>query len=336
MRAVVGAGQLLAGQLVEAEGEALREAPAVGEDDRAAMGPDELQDARVDGRPDARCGPPARRPAAGRLLERDRPRRAGPCPPRAPRPGAPAACARRRPRWSPAAAGHLRRPAARGPAAGRPGRPPRPTAVAASRTGRCAAAAARVSASSRSSESARCAPRLVPARAWISSTMTQRTPRSASRACEVRMQVERLRRGDEDVRRPLAEGAPLVGRGVARAHAHAHRPRRLPSRSAASAMPASGARRLRSTSWTSALSGETYSTRRRASGPSGRLSTSSRSRHHRKAASVLPLPVGAQMSVCSPPRWPASPAPVPPWAPRRSRGTTRAWQPRRLPAGHGA
>ncbi len=40
-------------------------------------------------------------------------------------------------------------------------------------------------ASRRSSDRARCAPRLVAARAWISSTITQRTLRRVSRACEV-------------------------------------------------------------------------------------------------------------------------------------------------------
>ena len=41
--------------------------------------------------------------------------------------------------------------------------------------------------SSRSRVSARWAPRLVAARAWISSTITASTPRSVSRACEVSM-----------------------------------------------------------------------------------------------------------------------------------------------------
>ena len=38
-RAVVGAHELLAGELVQPLGEPLREAPAVGEDDRASGGP---------------------------------------------------------------------------------------------------------------------------------------------------------------------------------------------------------------------------------------------------------------------------------------------------------
>ncbi len=48
---------------------------------------------------------------------------------------------------------------------------------------RCAGAPSR--SSSRSSESDRCAPRLLPASEWISSTMTASTVRSVSRACDV-------------------------------------------------------------------------------------------------------------------------------------------------------
>ncbi len=51
--AVVGAHELLAGELVEALGEPLREAAAVGEHDGAAMLADQLQDPRVDRGPDA-------------------------------------------------------------------------------------------------------------------------------------------------------------------------------------------------------------------------------------------------------------------------------------------
>ena len=63
MRAVVGADELFAGELVQALREALREAPAVDEDDGAAMLADQLQDPRVDGGPDAAFG--ARRPGTG-------------------------------------------------------------------------------------------------------------------------------------------------------------------------------------------------------------------------------------------------------------------------------
>ena len=58
-------------------------------------------------------------------------------------------------------------------------------ADAASRTDRCAAAVRPRAHSSRSSDSARWAPRLVGTSAWISSTMTVSTERSASRAFEV-------------------------------------------------------------------------------------------------------------------------------------------------------
>jgi hypothetical protein len=65
------------------------------------------------------------------------------------------------------------------------------------------------------------------------------------------------------------------------------------------AIPASGARRFRSMSTASALSGEMYNTRQR------RLlvgigSNITRLMHHRKAVSVLPLPVGARINVDSP------------------------------------
>ena len=69
--AVVGADQLLAGQLVEPLGEPLGEPPAVGEDDRAAVAADQLEDPRVDRRPDARARVAARRGTARLLLERE-------------------------------------------------------------------------------------------------------------------------------------------------------------------------------------------------------------------------------------------------------------------------
>jgi len=69
--------------------------------------------------------------------------------------------------------------------------------------------------------------------------------------------------------------------------------------SATCAMPASGARRLRSTSTASALSGDTYSTRQRWFFAGAGVNIS-RSRHQRNALRVLPLPVGARISVDSP------------------------------------
>ena len=51
-RAVVRAHEVLLGELVEARGEALGEAPRVREDDRGPVRPDQLQQRRVDRRPD--------------------------------------------------------------------------------------------------------------------------------------------------------------------------------------------------------------------------------------------------------------------------------------------
>ena len=73
------------------------------------------------------------------------------------------------------------------------------------------------SASSRSRLSARCAPRLVPAIACTSSTMTVSMPRSASRACEVSS-----RNSDSGVVIRMSGGlvpaAPLLRGGVPGAH----------------------------------------------------------------------------------------------------------------------
>src|SRR5689334_16474781 len=66
-------------------------------------------------------------------------------------------------------------------------------------------------------------------------------------------------------------------------------------------MPASGARRLRSTSTASAFSGLTYSTRHRRIGSSGTDRAAIRSSAERNAANVLPEPVGATTSVWLPP-----------------------------------
>ena len=111
-------------------------------------------------------------------------------------------------------------------------------------------------ASRRSSDTARWAPRLVPATAWTSSTMMVSTSLSVSRALDVSMRnsdsgvVIRMsggllsseRRSDAGV---SPERTPTVISG-------AGRPRRL----AVWVIPISGARRLRSTSTPSALSGE--------------------------------------------------------------------------------
>ena len=64
-------------------------------------------------------------------------------------------------------------------------------------------------------------------------------------------------------------------------------------------MPASGVRRLRSTSTASAFKGETYSTLSRFLGSTGSL-VRSLSIDHRNPASVLPEPVGAMTRALEP------------------------------------
>jgi len=168
------------------------------------------------------------------------------------------------------------------------------------------------SASSRSRDSARWLPRLVAQTACTSSMMTVCTPRSDSRAALVRM-----RNSDSGVVMRMSGGR----RAKARRSSAGVSPDRIatdtsgtgtPSRTAACRMPASGERRLRSTSTASALSGLTYSTRQRRDGLVGAGAAASRSSDQRKAASVLPEPVGATTSVWSPrliasqaPRWAA-------------------------------
>ncbi len=68
--AVVGTHELLPGELVEALGQTLAEAPAVREHDRALVAADQLEDPRVDRRPDARAQVRTDRRPAGLLLLR--------------------------------------------------------------------------------------------------------------------------------------------------------------------------------------------------------------------------------------------------------------------------
>ena len=144
-------------------------------------------------------------------------------------------------------------------------------------------------------------PRFVAATEWISSTMTHRTYRSVSRACDVSMRysdsgvVMQMSGGRVTSRRRSAAlvspvRTPTVGKCTS-----------MPRRSAAKLMPRSGARRFLSTSTASARSGERYSTRVR-SARAGSSSLMIRSMAHRNAARVLPEPVGAAMRQC----WPAA------------------------------
>ncbi len=157
------------------------------------------------------------------------------------------------------------------------------------------------SASRRSRLRARCAPRLVPATAWISSRITVRTPASPARAAEVR-----TRKSDSGVVMSTSGGRVAN----ARRSAGGVSPVRTPTLTSGSPTPAvpptcriptRGPRRFRSTSAASALSGETYSTRHRRRGSSGGPSDSNRSSDHRNAARVLPDPVGATTRAWSPP-----------------------------------
>ncbi len=68
--AVVRPDELLAGQLVEPLGQPFAQSPAVGEHDRAAVAPDQLEDPRVDRRPDAGAQVRAGRRSAGLLVRR--------------------------------------------------------------------------------------------------------------------------------------------------------------------------------------------------------------------------------------------------------------------------
>ena len=154
--------------------------------------------------------------------------------------------------------------AAPGLAAGAPPRrvvPPRNRAI--SSRGRCVAdrpmrcSGRSTIRSSRSSDSARWAPRLVETSAWISSTITVSTARSRSRAFEVSSRnsdsgvVIRMSAGSRWNRARSAVGVSPVRIDIAGTWWG------TPAAAARWAMPASGARRLRSTSTASALSGET-------------------------------------------------------------------------------
>lgn len=113
------------------------------------------------------------------------------------------------------------------------------------------------SASRRSSDSARCAPRLPPAMAWISSTITVCTPASVSRAAEVS-----IRNSDSGVVISTSGGRLISWRRTAGGVSPERTPTLMsgagrPARSAMRVSPASGVRRLRSTSTASALSGDT-------------------------------------------------------------------------------
>ena len=173
-------------------------------------------------------------------------------------------------------------------------------------------------ASRRARDRARCTPRLVPATACTSSRITVSTPRRISRACEVSR-----RNSDSGVVMRMSGGWVASRRRSAGGVSPVRTPtligaRLSPSRSAVRAVPTSGEVRLRSTSTPRALSGEMYRTltaprslpaarlpsERAADRPVGRSAggsfAASRSIAVRKAARVLPDPVGATTRVSSP------------------------------------
>ena len=139
-----------------------------------------------------------------------------------------------------------------------------PRKVATSSTGRTVAesptrwagGASPRSASRRSRDSARWAPRLLPATACTSSTMTVSTPRRVSLACEVSSRNSDsgvvMRMSGGLVASFLRSSAAVSPVRTATAMSGSSRP----SRCAACPIPVSGARRFRSMSTASALSGE--------------------------------------------------------------------------------
>ena len=179
--------------------------------------------------------------------------------------------------------------------------PPRNRAT--SSTGRTVAespmrwAGAASSSSSRSSDSARCAPRLVPATAWTSSRMTVSTPRSESRAWEVS-----IRKSDSGVVIRMSGGVVAS----LRRSAGEVSPERTPTVTSGTGMPSrsDGLPDADQGSPQVALDVDGESLERRdvenaAAAPLvvwAEAWCASRSSAQRKAASVLPDPVGATTS----------------------------------------
>ena len=140
---------------------------------------------------------------------------------------------------------------------------------------------------------------------------------------DVSMQVERLGRGDEDVGRVAHELAALVGRRVAGAHADG----RARAPCVAEALGGQADARQRRPQVPLDVDGQGPQRRdveRPGCARSARATGSviSRSMPHRKAASVLPEPVGARISVWSPAAMAGQPCSWPPSARRRWSRTT--------------
>src|SRR3569832_537222 len=155
------------------------------------------------------------------------------------------------------------------------------------------------SAARRSSDRLRCAPRLLPASAWISSTMTLRTVFSMRRP---ESELSRMNSDSGVVTRMCGGWRRIRVRSPAGVSPVRTTVRMSTSGSccinSSSRMPASGSDKFFWMSLDSALSGEMYSTRVSSGSGRSRPSRTSSSMAARKAASVLPEPVGAAMRVC--------------------------------------
>ena len=136
-------------------------------------------------------------------------------------------------------------------------------------------------------------------------------------------QIERFRRGDQDVGRLALEARPLGGGRVAGADGDRRRDEPIAARRGD--LRDAGQRRAEV-----ALDVDRQRLERRdvehaaARGPRRRPANIRRSRHHRNAVSVLPLPVGARISVESPRAIAGQPSVAAGSVPRTRRRTTRA------------
>ena len=299
--AVVGADELLAGQLVEPLGEPLGEPPAVGEDDRAVVAADQLEDRRVDRRPDARPQVAARRPA-----RRAAPRAAG-----ARRCAAMSSTGTTT--WS---SSGLRAPAstmATSRPAPIPPRKPRDRLERPLRGGQAdplhrrrvgGSASRRRLEALEAEREVRAALRAGDRVDLVDDDVLDAAEDLARRAGQ--HQVQRLGRRDQDVGRVAGDLAPVLGRRVA-GPAGDRDVRRLgsPSRCGRQGDPGQRRPEVALDVVGQRLERRDVQDADRAGRLAGRRGlgwVASRSRHHRNAARVLPLPVGAWISVWRPAR----------------------------------
>ncbi len=113
-------------------------------------------------------------------------------------------------------------------------------------------------------------------------------------------QVQALRGGDEDVRRVAQHGPPLVGRGVAGAHGGRQGGDRHPEAGRGGGDAGERQAQVALDVVGEGLEGRDVEQAAALALGRGGASAKRRSRPHRKAARVLPEPVGAWISVCRP------------------------------------